>query len=124
MCLHSLHKEISNFLTPQIIAALHINRGTFDYSDIPQNLNLAKIVTCLHVSYSAHTQGGSWDFSGNLGASSQNNFEGEPPLLEELGIDMKKIVERTLSVVNPLKKVTNEMMTSRSPDGQVIIFQE
>jgi hypothetical protein len=69
-------------------------------------------------SISGNIQGGSWDFSGNLG-STQKNFADEPPLLEELGIDIQKIYERTISVLNPMKKVTSEMMTSRSQDGQV-----
>ena len=38
---------------------------------------------------------------------------------EELGIDLNKIVQRILSVLNPMKKVTTDMITSRSPDGQV-----
>jgi hypothetical protein len=32
-------------------------------------------------------------------------FESEPPLLEELGIDFNKILQKTISVLNPLKKV-------------------
>jgi hypothetical protein len=51
---------------------------------------------------------------------SAQNFENEPPLLEELGIDFNKIVERTISVLNPMKKVTLDMITSRNSENQVI----
>jgi hypothetical protein len=69
--------------------------------------------------YSAPIQGGSWDYK--AAGSTQQNFDDEPPLLEELGIDFQKIVERTISVLNPMKKVTLDMMTSRTTDGQVQI---
>ncbi len=46
------------------------------------------------------------------------NFDDEPPLLEELGIDFNKIYERTISVLNPMKKVTKDMLYSIGHDGQ------
>jgi len=33
------------------------------------------------------------------------SFDNEPPLLEELGIDFDKIYLKTISVLNPFKKV-------------------
>ena len=66
-------------------------------------------------------QGGPWEFGTNSGpSSSHQNFADEPPLLEELGIDFNKIVERTISVLNPMKKVTLDMITARNADGQVV----
>ncbi|EKX38394.1 hypothetical protein GUITHDRAFT_77305 [Guillardia theta CCMP2712] len=48
------------------------------------------------------------------------NFEDEPPLLEELGIDFDKIKQKTISVLNPLKKVTKDMIYSPGNDGEPI----
>lgn len=42
------------------------------------------------------------------------DFENEPPLLEELGIDFDKIVSKTISVLNPAQRVTRHMMYSTS----------
>mmetsp|Transcript_60687 Transcript_60687/g.145041 ORF Transcript_60687/g.145041 Transcript_60687/m.145041 type:complete len:197 (-) Transcript_60687:65-655(-) len=47
------------------------------------------------------------------------SFESEPPLLEELGIDFDKILQKTISVLNPFKKVTREMMYSEVDGHQV-----
>jgi len=64
--------------------------------------------------YSAPT-----DFSGTIGGGPGcTNFDDEPPLLEELGIDFSKIGEKTVSVLHPMKKVTKEMMYSIGHDGQ------
>jgi len=57
------------------------------------------------------------DYSGTIGGG-VSNFDDEPPLLEELGIDFNKIYERTLSVLNPMKKVTKDMLYSIGHDGQ------
>eukprot|EP00802_Teleaulax_amphioxeia_P025749 Tamp_26661.p1 GENE.Tamp_26661~~Tamp_26661.p1 ORF type:complete len:198 (-),score=39.45 Tamp_26661:10-603(-) len=51
------------------------------------------------------------DYSGQIGGGA-TDFDNEPPLLEELGIDFDKICQKTLSVMNPAKKVTREMMYS------------
>ena len=65
-------------------------------------------------------QGGTWDFGASaVPSTSHQNFDNEPPLLEELGIDFNKIVERTVSVLNPMKKVTLDMITARNTDNQV-----
>lgn len=59
------------------------------------------------------------DFSGTIGGGAgATNFDDEPSLLEELGIDFHKIYERTVSVLNPMKKVTKDMLYSIGHDGQ------
>ena len=52
------------------------------------------------------------DYSGQIGGAV--DFDNEPPLLEELGIDFDKIVKKTISVLDPTRKVTREMMYSTS----------
>ena len=43
-------------------------------------------------------------------------------MLEELGIDMRRILSKTVAVINPFKKVNNEVMTAQDSDlaGPVI----
>jgi len=38
-----------------------------------------------------------------------NDFENEPPLLEELGIHPEHIIQKTLSVLNPMRKTTSDV---------------
>lgn len=51
------------------------------------------------------------DWGGNIGGSV--SIEDEPPLLEELGIDFTKIYQKTISVLNPMVKVTQDMLYTR-----------
>ena len=46
----------------------------------------------------------------------------ETALLEELGIDMRRILSKTVAVINPFKKINNEVMTAQDSDlaGPVI----
>jgi hypothetical protein len=53
------------------------------------------------------------DYSGQIGGGAID-FDNEPPLLEELGIDFDKIVKKTISVLDPTRRVTREMMYSTS----------
>ena len=50
------------------------------------------------------------------------DFSDEPPLLEELGVDMRRILTKTLAVVNPLKQIDTAVMTAQDSDlaGPVI----
>ena len=50
------------------------------------------------------------------------DFSDEPPLLEELGVDMRRILSKTLAVVNPFKKIDTAVMTAQDSDlaGPVI----
>jgi len=41
--------------------------------------------------------------------SGGDEFENEPPLLEELGIHPEHIVQKTLSVLNPMRKTTSDV---------------
>ena len=54
--------------------------------------------------------------------SSIFDFFFETALLEELGIDMRRILSKTVAVINPFKKVNNEVMTAQDSDlaGPVI----
>jgi len=61
--------------------------------------------------------GGGMHRSNSLG---QMSFDDEPPLLEELGIDIGKIFQRTISVLNPITKVTVEMLSSKTQDGREV----
>uniref|UniRef100_A0A7S0W2L3 Protein YIPF n=1 Tax=Hemiselmis tepida TaxID=464990 RepID=A0A7S0W2L3_9CRYP len=47
------------------------------------------------------------------------SIEDEPPLLEELGIDFSKIYQKTVSVLNPMVKVTEDMMYTRNQEGKL-----
>lgn len=38
-----------------------------------------------------------------------NDFENEPPLLEELGIHPEHIIQKTLSVLNPMRKTSSDV---------------
>ncbi len=51
------------------------------------------------------------EWGGTLGTGM--SIEDEPPLLEELGIDFTKIYQKTISVLNPMVKVTKDMMYTR-----------
>jgi hypothetical protein len=44
------------------------------------------------------------------------DFSGEPPLLEELGVDMRRIWYKTLAVVNPLKRIDVSIMKAQDSD--------
>lgn len=54
---------------------------------------------------------GAGDWGGSIGGIS--SIEDEPPLLEELGIDFLKIYQKTVSVLNPMVKVKEDMLYTR-----------
>ena len=47
------------------------------------------------------------------------SIDDEPPLLEELGIDFSKIYQKTVTVLNPMIKVTEDMLYTRSQEGKL-----
>jgi len=49
-----------------------------------------------------------------------NNFEEEPPLLEELGINPYQIVEKTLSVLNPFRHTEASILQDTDLAGPVV----
>lgn len=48
--------------------------------------------------------GDGYGSQGNFKAPGENEYDDEPPLLEELGIDPDRIMEKTLAVLNPFHK--------------------
>ncbi|KAF7321612.1 Yip1 domain family protein [Mycena kentingensis (nom. inval.)] len=61
------------------------------------------------------TQGGWWTAFGTGG------FEGEPPLLEELGINFSHIRAKSLTVLNPLSRVDEHIMDDADLAGPVFV---
>ncbi|EGC29289.1 hypothetical protein DICPUDRAFT_159146 [Dictyostelium purpureum] len=64
-------------------------------------------------------QGSYYDNTGRMGVGgpSQDSFENELPLLEELGINFDHIRAKTLSVLNPLKKIDSHIMDDTDLGG-------
>ncbi|KAJ3541469.1 hypothetical protein NMY22_g3875 [Coprinellus aureogranulatus] len=65
---------------------------------------------------SIQSQGGWWTAFGTGG------LEGEPPLLEELGINFSHIRAKTLTVLNPLRQVDSRIMDDADLAGPIIFF--
>ncbi|QRV94253.1 Rab GTPase interacting factor, Golgi membrane protein [Ceratobasidium sp. AG-Ba] len=73
--------------------------------------------------------GGAPNFGGNiqpaggwLSAFGTGGFEGEPPLLEELGVNLSHIRAKSLAVLNPLGKVDEHIMDDADLAGPLIIL--
>ncbi|KAF6761203.1 Yip1 domain family protein [Ephemerocybe angulata] len=62
------------------------------------------------------SQAGWWTAFGTGG------IEGEPPLLEELGINFSHIRAKTLTVLNPLRQVDSRIMDDADLAGPIIFF--
>ncbi|CCM03588.1 uncharacterized protein FIBRA_05725 [Fibroporia radiculosa] len=60
--------------------------------------------------------GGWWTAFGTGG------FEGEPPLLEELGINFSHIRAKSLTVLNPLRRVDEHIMDDADLAGPLLFF--
>lgn len=58
--------------------------------------------------------------SGWLSAFTAAGFEGEPPLLEELGVNFNHIKGKTLTVLNPLGQIDAHMMDDTDLFGPLI----
>ncbi|KAL5012449.1 hypothetical protein ScPMuIL_011000 [Solemya velum] len=52
--------------------------------------------------------------------SSTENFEDEPPLMEELGINFDHIIQKTLAVLNPLKHPDTTIMQDTDLAGPLV----
>ncbi|TFK25700.1 Yip1-domain-containing protein [Coprinopsis marcescibilis] len=65
---------------------------------------------------SIQSQGGWWTAFGTGG------FEGEPPLLEELGINFGHIRVKSLTVLNPLRQIDSRIMDDADLAGPIIFF--
>ncbi|KAH7097229.1 Yip1-domain-containing protein [Auriculariales sp. MPI-PUGE-AT-0066] len=59
---------------------------------------------------------------GWLAAFGTGGFEGEPPLLEELGINFGHIRSKTLTVLNPLQSVNEHIMDDADLYGPLIFY--
>lgn len=53
----------------------------------------------------------------NSGGYSNTGFENEPPLLEELGINMTHIRKKTMAVLNPFREVDQESLEDNDLSG-------
>lgn len=59
---------------------------------------------------------------GWLAALGTGGFEGEPPLLEELGINFGHIRSKTLTVLNPLQAVDEHIMDDADLYGPILFY--
>ncbi|CAE6429393.1 unnamed protein product [Rhizoctonia solani] len=59
---------------------------------------------------------------GWLSAFGTGGFEGEPPLLEELGVNLSHIRAKSLAVLNPLGRVDEHIMDDADLAGPLIIL--
>jgi len=73
--------------------------------------------------------GGSTSFGGSiqpsagwLSAFGTGGFEGEPPLLEELGINFSHIRAKSMTVLNPLRRIDEHIMDDADLAGPVIFI--
>jgi len=73
--------------------------------------------------------GGAPNFGGNiqgpqgwLSAFSSAGFEGELPLLEELGINFSHIWVKSMTVLNPLRQIDEQIMDDADMAGPVFFF--
>ncbi|GJJ13369.1 hypothetical protein Clacol_007621 [Clathrus columnatus] len=77
----------------------------------------------------AGNMGGSTSFGGTIqpaggwwSAFGTGGFEGEPPLLEELGINFPHIRAKTMTVLNPLRRIDEHIMDDADLAGPVIFI--
>ncbi|KAI9732645.1 MAG: hypothetical protein M1834_003982 [Cirrosporium novae-zelandiae] len=60
--------------------------------------------------------------TGWLAAFGTEGYEGEPPLLEELGINFQHIRGKTLAVLNPLARIDQHIMDDSDLAGPILFF--
>ncbi|TLS23937.1 hypothetical protein PpBr36_08744 [Pyricularia pennisetigena] len=60
--------------------------------------------------------------TGLLAAFSTEGYEGEPPLLEELGVNWDHIWTKTLAVLNPFKRIDQHLMDDSDQAGPILFF--
>ncbi|KAL9598346.1 MAG: hypothetical protein Q9219_004574 [cf. Caloplaca sp. 3 TL-2023] len=60
--------------------------------------------------------------TGWLAAFGTEGYEGEPPLLEELGVNFGHIKGKTLTVLNPLAPISQHIMDDSDLAGPVLFF--
>ncbi|KAK3945730.1 hypothetical protein QBC46DRAFT_403406 [Diplogelasinospora grovesii] len=60
--------------------------------------------------------------TGWLAAFSTEGYDGEPPLLEELGVNFGHIQTKTLAVLNPFTRIDQHLMDDSDLAGPVLFF--
>ncbi|KAH7376195.1 Yip1 domain-containing protein [Plectosphaerella cucumerina] len=60
--------------------------------------------------------------TGWLAAFSTEGYEGEPPLLEELGVNFGHIGAKTLAVLNPFRRIDQHLMDDSDMAGPILFF--
>ncbi|EFX00681.1 golgi membrane protein [Grosmannia clavigera kw1407] len=60
--------------------------------------------------------------TGWLAAFSTEGYDGEPPLLEELGVNFSHIRAKTLAVLNPFQRIDQHLMDDSDLAGPIISF--
>ncbi|KAK6957130.1 hypothetical protein Daesc_002415 [Daldinia eschscholtzii] len=60
--------------------------------------------------------------TGWLAAFSTEGYDGEPPLLEELGINFDHIWSKTLAVLNPFGRIDQNIMDDSDLGGPILFF--
>jgi len=74
-------------------------------------------------SYGVGSVGGSIQAQGGwLSAFGTGGFEGEPPLLEELGINFRHIRAKSMTVLNPLRRIDEHIMDDADLAGPVMFY--
>lgn len=60
--------------------------------------------------------------TGWLAAFGTEGYDGEPPLLEELGVNFGHIKDKTLAVLNPLGRIDQHIMDDSDLAGPILFF--
>ncbi|KAI1100330.1 Yip1-domain-containing protein [Jackrogersella minutella] len=60
--------------------------------------------------------------TGWLAAFSTEGYDGEPPLLEELGVNFEHIQMKTLAVLNPFGRIDQHIMDDSDLGGPILFF--
>ncbi|KAK3384655.1 hypothetical protein B0T24DRAFT_662928 [Lasiosphaeria ovina] len=60
--------------------------------------------------------------TGILAAFSTEGYDGEPPLLEELGINFRHVQTKTLAVLNPFSRIDQHLMDDSDMAGPILFF--
>lgn len=60
--------------------------------------------------------------TGWLAAFSTEGYDGEPPLLEELGVNFHHIQSKTLAVLNPFSRIDQHLMDDSDITGPILFF--
>ncbi|KIV99784.1 uncharacterized protein PV09_08590 [Verruconis gallopava] len=60
--------------------------------------------------------------TGWLAAFGTEGYPGEPPLLEELGVDFSHVKMKTLAVLNPLARIDSHLMDDSDLAGPLLFF--